>query len=186
MSKVKIHMHIKSPLETFNVPHCRCDHIHVDLVGPLPPSDGLTHLLTIMDRFSRWPEAVPIYRCLCSGPHIPLDLTFWVSHGHVLRPGIPIYFTVMVIRCQVVRDHTSSYHGLPPTSQRSGGKIPSPSEDVPTRPSDRSSVGTRIALGTFEYLHRPKGGLRMLLSRIGLRSPRHGTWRIFPSSHFTT
>ena len=56
----KIHTHIKSPLETFNVPHRRFDHIHVDLVGPLPPSDGFTHLLTIEDRFSRWPEAVPL------------------------------------------------------------------------------------------------------------------------------
>ena len=43
----KIHTHIKSPLETFNVPHRRFDHIHVDLVGPLPPSDGFTHLLTM-------------------------------------------------------------------------------------------------------------------------------------------
>ena len=101
----KIHTHIKSPLETFNVPHRRFDHIHVDLVGPLPPSDGFTHLLTIVDRFSHWPEAVPLNDistvCLRSGPHIPLDLTFWDSHGHVLRPGIPIHFTVMVIRCQV-------------------------------------------------------------------------------------
>ena len=41
------------------VPHRRFAHIHVDLVGPLPPSHGHTYLFTIIDRTSRWPEAIP-------------------------------------------------------------------------------------------------------------------------------
>ena len=47
----KIQTHIRAPLETFSVPQCLFDHIHVDLVGPLPPSNGFTHLLTVVDRF---------------------------------------------------------------------------------------------------------------------------------------
>ncbi|TWW56015.1 putative RNA-directed DNA polymerase from transposon X-element [Takifugu flavidus] len=38
----------------------RLDHVHVDLVGPFPPSHGCTYLLTMVDRTTRWPEAVPL------------------------------------------------------------------------------------------------------------------------------
>ena len=41
-------------------PAKRFSHIHIDIVGPLPPSSGFTHLLTIMDRTTRSPEAIPL------------------------------------------------------------------------------------------------------------------------------
>ena len=58
--RAKVHRHARAPLETFSVPERRFDHVNVDLVGPLPSSCGFTHLLTMVDRTTRWPEAVPL------------------------------------------------------------------------------------------------------------------------------
>ena len=49
-----------SPLSTLATPDTRFDLVHVDIVGPSPPSKGYTYLSTSIDHFTRWPEAVPI------------------------------------------------------------------------------------------------------------------------------
>ena len=56
----KIQTHVRALLDNFSVPDKRFSHIHVDLVGPLPPSSGYTHIFTIVDRTTRWPEAIPL------------------------------------------------------------------------------------------------------------------------------
>lgn len=58
--RCKIQRHTKAPLGTFSTPDARFDHVHIDIVGPLPPSEGQTYLLTCIDRYTRWPEAVPM------------------------------------------------------------------------------------------------------------------------------
>jgi hypothetical protein len=45
---------IANPIQRFS-------HIHIDLVGPLPASrEGFIHLFTVVDRSTRWAEAIPL------------------------------------------------------------------------------------------------------------------------------
>ena len=86
-SKAKVHKHTKAPLSKFELPTRRFDHVHVDLVGPLPESQGHSYLLTIVDRFSRWPEAIPLKNIETR------TVARAFVHNWVARFGVPLSMT---------------------------------------------------------------------------------------------
>jgi hypothetical protein len=69
--------HIANPTQHFS-------HLHIDLVGPLPTSrDGYTHPFTVIDRSTRWAEAIPL-RSTSAASCADALVSGWVS-----RFGVP-------------------------------------------------------------------------------------------------
>merc|ERR1712015_461014 len=83
----KVQCHVAAPLQDFPPVERRFEHIHVDVVGPLPASLGYTHLLTVVDRFTRWPEAFPVTETST------LTLARTLLHGWIARFRTPAAIT---------------------------------------------------------------------------------------------
>ncbi|BHF86036.1 hypothetical protein SprV_ctg2302921400 [Sparganum proliferum] len=96
----KIQRHNKAPIGTFPGPGARFSHVHLDIVGPLPLSNGCSYLLTCVDRFTRWPEAIPLPD-IAAPTVVKAFLSRWVAIF-----GAPS--TITTDRCTRMR--TTAYH----------------------------------------------------------------------------
>ncbi|CAK9821234.1 hypothetical protein ANTPLA_LOCUS11223 [Anthophora plagiata] len=82
----KISKHVSAPLGSFPRPTGRFEHVHLDIVI-LPVSEGYRYCLTCVDRFTRWPEAIP----LRDQEAVTVARAFY--EGWVCRFGCPVHVT---------------------------------------------------------------------------------------------
>ncbi|GFT77204.1 transposon Ty3-I Gag-Pol polyprotein, partial [Nephila pilipes] len=85
--RAKVSRHTRSEIGKFELPSSRFEHVHIDLVGPLPPSEGFRYCLTCVDRFSKWPEAFPLVEISAEA----VANTFYT--GWISRFGPPLRLT---------------------------------------------------------------------------------------------
>ena len=79
----KIGRHTESGTGVFRQPQRRFGHLHVDVVGPLPPSQGAQYLFTTTERSTRWPEAITMKSATAQ------DCAEALLHGWISRFGVP-------------------------------------------------------------------------------------------------
>ena len=84
--QAKVTRHITPPIGDFVVPNKRFEHLNLDLVT-LPRSNGFKYLLTAVDRFTRWPIAIPLVDI--SAQSVCEAFTYgWIAHF-----GVPATIT---------------------------------------------------------------------------------------------
>ena len=108
--KYQLTEHYRALLEAIPVPPRRFTHVHVDIVGPLPTSRGYTYLRTILDRTTRWPEAVPLQDITAAGCARAF-MTGWVA-----RFGVPYSMCSLAVS-------TQDSPAVEPRSNPGSGKI---------------------------------------------------------------
>lgn len=122
--KNKIVRHTHSKFNSFEEPDERFSIIHVDIIGPYPPSNGNKYCLTCIDRFTCWMEVIPIENITTE----TITKAFYANW--ICRFGVPFsvitdrgnqfrseLFRSLGVICGIKMQTTTSYH------PQSNGKV---------------------------------------------------------------
>ena len=114
--RAKVRRHTVPEIGNFEVPAKRFHHINLDIVT-MPRSNGFQYLLTAVDRFTRWPVAIPMPDATTESV---LDA---FAHGWVATYGVPASITTdrgaqfqgstwkQLMRTWGIKSHhTAAYH----------------------------------------------------------------------------
>ena len=172
----KVSRNTVPPIGDFTVPNRHFDHWNVDLVT-LPASNGFRYLLTAVDRFTRWPIAVPLKDM---SAETVLDA---FAHGLVATFGVPSAITTdrggqfssaiwrQLMTTWGVKTEDSLHNGIPSGRKRPCRTVPPPPQGSFGSSHQRGTVTVVLASpmrpsrhpDNFEARHR------RLSSRSGLR-----------------
>ncbi|GFX91328.1 retrovirus-related Pol polyprotein from transposon 17.6 [Trichonephila clavipes] len=95
----------------------RFDHVHIDLIGPLPPSQGSTFCITAIDHFTGWAKATPISDIKATTvadafystwiPRFGVPTTITTDQGRQFESSL---FLALKRLLEVQRIRTTAYH----------------------------------------------------------------------------
>jgi len=120
-TRAKVTSQPAAPVRPIQEPSRTFSHIHVDLVGPLPTAaDGSTYILTIIDRTTRWLEAVPLRNMeanTCADALIAQWITRYGVPANITtdrgRQFTSIIWSILCKKLGISHITTTAYHPQP-------------------------------------------------------------------------
>ena len=157
-----------SPLPSFPVPSSRFEHLHVDIVEPFPPSRGYTYLFTVIDRFTRWPEVIPMADCTAQ-TCAQAFLSGWIA-----RFGVPASVT-SDRGCQFISElwrNVLHLFGIKPTQTTS---YHPQANGMVERMHRQLKASLKARLTTAAWSHPQANGMVERMHRLRLKASKQGS-----------